>query len=1098
MKLKYSWALLLMLAYTSGWAQKKNTAVTKPTEPAKKEVKDKRAEALGGLQWRSIGPAVTSGRISDLAINPHNFSEYYVAAASGGVWKTTNHGVTFSPVFDGQGSYSIGCITLDPNNPATVWVGSGENNNQRSVAYGDGIYKSTDGGKSWKNMGLKNSEHIGMIRVVPGQPNTVYVAAYGPVWSAGGDRGIYKTTDGGKTWNRIHHVSDDTGFNEIHLDPRDPNTLYACAHQRRRSVFSYIGGGPESALYKSTDGGATWNKCNNGLPKGDVGRIGLAISPVNPDMVYAIVEASDKGGGIYRSTDRGESWSKMSGYSTSGNYYQEIFCDPKDVDKIYVTDVFFKTSDDGGKTMKNLGEKHKHVDNHALWINPNDTKHLLVGCDGGLYESYDGGDTWNFKANLPITQFYKVTTDNSYPFYYVYGGTQDNFSLGGPSRSISANGIPNSDWFITQGGDGFESAVDPEDPNIVYAQAQYGYLTRYDRKSGENVDIRPVENPGEPAYRWNWDAPLSVSQHRSSRLYFAANKVFKSEDRGNSWTVISPDLSRQLDRNKLEIMGKVWSMDAIAKNGSTDIYGQITSLAESKLDEQLLYAGTDDGLVHVTTDGGKNWRKIDNIPGCPKQSYVGQIIASQHDKNVVYVCFNHHRYGDFKPYVFKSSDMGMTWKAIHGNLPERGSVYTLGEDHVDTQLLFAGTEFGVFVSFQGGDQWTALKNGLPTIAVRDLDIQRRENDLVIATFGRGFYVLDDYTPLRGLKESDLDKAAFIFPVKESLMYHQSLPLGIRGKGFLGESHYAAKNPSPGAVFTYFVKEEIKTLKQKRKDAEKEADKNKTAISYPTFDAMRAEDRQPEPYFLFVITDAQGKVVRRMKTGTGTGIQRISWNFRYDHTYPTSAPEGAPDNPFAGETLGRMAAPGMYAVQLFKYEDGVVSSLTEPVKFSIKALNNATTATDNYAAKLAFSEKVAGAIQQLSLVNEYFESLKGKLDPVKKALLMTPSLPLTLQKEVYDVEQQLHNISVALYGDQSLARREFETLPDINTRIGTVEGTIWSNSSPPTQTAVRSLEVALEALNGVKTQLRQADATISNVEKQLNAAGAPYTPGRKPE
>ena len=443
-------------------AQKKMETVSKPKAPdSLKNI------SLAGLSFRSVGPAITSGRIADIAVNPQNHSEYYVAAAAGGVWKTSNAGVTFNPVFDGEGSFSRGCLAIDPTNTNVVWVGSGENNNQRVVGYGDGIYKSEDGGKSWKNMGLKNSEHIGRIAIDPTNSDIVYVAAYGPLWKSGGERGIYKTTDGGKNWKQVLQVSEHTGFNEVMVDPRNPNIIYAAAHQRQRKVFTYIGGGPESALYKSTDSGVTWNKMMTGLPTVDIGRIGLNYSPANPDVLYAVVEVPEGKGGIFKSTDRGASWGKQSGYSTSGNYYQKIFCDPKDVNKIFVINSYMGVSKDGGKTVSNLGEKSKHIDNHVIWIDPSNTDHYLVGCDGGVYESFDAAENWQFKANLPVTQFYKAATDNAFPFYHIHGGTQDNFSIGGPSRTLSANGIMNSDWYFTSIGDGFESQVDQSNPDIV-------------------------------------------------------------------------------------------------------------------------------------------------------------------------------------------------------------------------------------------------------------------------------------------------------------------------------------------------------------------------------------------------------------------------------------------------------------------------------------------------------------------------------------------------------------------------------------------------------------------------------------------------------
>ena len=742
-------------------AEPAKPAAAKKAEPAKKtdeaEAKDEKpkggwsADTWSGLELRGIGPAVTSGRVVDIAVDPTDTKRWYLAVASGGVWKTENGGTTWTPVFDGEGSYSIGCVTIDPKNPNVVWVGTGENNSQRSVGYGDGVYKSEDGGKSWKNVGLKASEHIGKIVVNPKDSNVVYVAAQGPLWAPGGDRGLYKTTDGGKTWNAVLTIDENTGVTDVVMDPRDPDTLIAASYQRRRHVFTLIDGGPGSGVHKTTDGGKTWKKITSGLPKEEMGRIGLALAPTEPDTVYALVEtaAANKAGGTFRSTNRGESWEKRGDYVPGGPmYYQEIFVDPKDAERLYSMDVFLKVSDDAGKTWRNLGERYKHVDNHAIWIDPDDTDHYLVGCDGGLYQSFDRAATWQFVGNLPVTQFYRVDVDNSSPVYYVYGGTQDNNTLGGPSRTLNAHGIANHDWFVTWGGDGFHARIDPTDPNIVYSTLQHGVLGRYDRRSGEAVLIQPQEKPGDDPLRWNWDSPLVLSPHKPTRLYFAAQRVFRSEDRGDSWTPISEDLTRKIDRNKLKVMGKVWGPDAVAKGASTSFYGNIVSLDESPLVEGLLYVGTDDGLVQVSEDGGKAWRRQETFPGVPEMSYVSDLFASRFDANVVYATFNNHKAGDFKPYVLRSGDRGRTWTSVTADLPARGSAWTIAEDTVEKELLFAGTEFGLFFSRDGGKKWVQLKGGMPVIAVRDLAIQKREGDLVIATFGRGFYVLDDLTPLR--------------------------------------------------------------------------------------------------------------------------------------------------------------------------------------------------------------------------------------------------------------------------------------------------------------------------------------------------------------
>ncbi len=1084
-------AAVTILFISSAKAQTKGAAPATDNSPFN-------SATFSGLSLRNVGPAVTSGRILDIAVNPENHSEYYLATAGGGVWKTTNAGVTFNPIFDDEGSFSIGCISIDPNNPNVVWVGTGENNNQRSVSYGDGIYKSENGGKNFKNMGLKTSEHIGMIAIDPQNSDIVYVAAYGPLWSDGGERGIYKTMDGGKNWKKILNVSDRTGFNEIHIDPANPQILYACAHQRRRHEWTYISGGPESALYKSNDAGETWDKIMNGLPTEDIGRIGLAISDVNPDYLYAVVETAGDKGGVFRSTDRGASWEKRNGMYTAGNYYSEIIADPVDLQKIYVLNTINQVSLDGGKTFAALGEKDKHVDNHALWIDPVDNHHYLAGCDGGLYESFDAAQNWSYKGNLPITQFYKVALDNATPFYNIYGGTQDNNSLGGPSRTISSSGIINADWFVTTGGDGFESQVDPRDPNIVYAQSQYGGLVRYDRKSGEATDIRPVDPPGEEPLRWNWDAPLQVSAHSATRLYFAANKLFRTDDRGNNWKAISPDLTRQIDRNKLPVMGKVWSIDAVAKNQSTSIYGNIISFSESPIKEDLLFVGTDDGLIQITSDGGKSWTKIDKVGGVPEHSFVGFLLASQHQENVVYAAFNNHRMGDFKPYLFKSSDGGKSWTSISSNLPERGSVYSIAEDFVNPDLLFAGTEFGLFFSIDGGKKWIQLKGGLPTVPIRDLAISKRESDLVMATFGRGFYVLDDYSPLRYLKPETLNETAHVFPIKDALMFMQSAPYGHRGKAFQGESFYTAENPPVGAVFTYYLKESLKTKKQKRQELEKEKVKKGEPVDYPSFDQMREEDNEEAPYLLFTVADEGGRVVRRMKAPASKGLSRIVWNFRYPTTAPAGNPEPDLSNPYAEPDEGPLALPGKYTVTLSKYEDGKFTDLVSPQTFQAVALNAATlTATDKKAV-LEFSQKVAELRRAVEGVILFESEMKTRVSQVRKAVFNSPQSKMDLESQIVATDKKLKELEVKLIGDASVAKHEFPTSPSISDRIEGVVYGVWNVTSAPTGTQLDSYKAAAKGFADILSQIKSINTDLMKLETQLETDKAPYTQGRLPE
>jgi len=1058
------YSLLFIMATCCACAQQKNTI---------------EASTVSSLSFRMVGPALTSGRVSDLAIHPSNTNTWYVATASGGLWKTENHGITFKPIFDSYASYSIGCVKIAPSNSNTVWVGTGENNNQRSVSYGDGVYKSLNGGKSFKNMGLKNSEHIGSIVIHPSDENTIWVAAYGPLWSSGGDRGVYKSTDGGESWKKTLEISEHTGIAEIHMDPSNSNILYASAHQRRRREWTFISGGPESGVYKSTDGGETWREINKGLPAGYMGRIGMAISPADPNVVYAIVEARYGKNGFYKSVNQGENWSKQSSYSTSGNYYQEIFCDPKDVDKVFSMNTYMHHTEDGGKNFKRTGEKNKHVDNHCIWIDPSNTNHWVVGCDGGVYETYTHAKEWYYYSNLPIIQFYKVATDNDAPFYNIYGGTQDNNSMGGPSATNNAAGILNSDWFITNGGDGFESASDWSNPNITYAQAQYGWIVRYDKASGEKVPIQPMPGENEAAYRWNWDSPLLVSRHKASTIYFAANKLFKSTNRGDDWSTISPDLSRQLDRNKLPVMGQVWTMDAVMKNRSTTIYGNIVALDESPIQQGLLYAGTDDGLIQVTKDDGKTWSKIDNIKGMPERTKVNMLTASLHNVNEVFVAFNSQRSGDFTPYLLRSTDQGKTWESISSNLPERGNVYCIKQDHVNPDLLFVGTEFGAFFSNDKGQSWTKL-GGLPTIAVYDLDIQQRENDLVAGTFGRGFYVLDNYTPLRTIDQTILDKKAHLFPVKDALLYVPADPLGLGGTGFQGHNMWAAKNPSYGATFSLYIKEIGQTLKAKRQKKEKELEKNGEDVFYPTFDQIRAEDLEEKPVLVWQIFDASGNEIRRMRTSPKKGIQRQSWNLRTNTT-----------DPIGSKGKGFLVTPGEYSVSVVHIKDGKSEQLINKQKFTVKGLNNQTLIAKNPEELKAFRAEVAELNRQVSGTEKVMRETKEKIELIEKALLGYPNTDLMLMETIRSMKVSYKDLEVTMWGDRARSSRDFETVPSISGRLGMVGYQLYQNTAGVSNTHRANKSIAEKQYKDLKIKLNQIIAYLKAVENKLDGI-IPYT------
>ncbi len=822
------------------------------------------------LQFRSVGPAIMGGRIDDFAVVEGNPHTVFAATASGGLWRTVNNGVTWEPLFDNEAVSSIGDVEIVQSNPEVIWVGTGEANNRQSSSWGNGVYKSTDGGKTWANVGLKDTHHIGRIVIDQKNPDTVYVAAQGHLWGANKERGLYKTTDGGKTWANVKFINEDTGFTDIAMDPSDSNTLYAAAYQRRRTPFGYQGGGPGSGLYKTTDGGTTWTKLTNGLPTGDAGRIGLDIYRKDPKVVYSIYEHATESG-VYRSDDKGETWKKQSVTNPRPAYYSQIRVDPSNDQRVYVLGASWYVSENGGKNFQVSPFGRIHGDYHALWINPANSNHLLAGSDGGIHFSYDKGKTWDFINTIALGQFYEVGFDFRKP-YWVYGGLQDNGSWGAPVFTLNATGLSNDEWIRVGGGDGFYNVVDPKDPNTIYTESQNAGIVRLNMLSGESKFIRPQPEEGSrERYRFEWNSPILISPHNNRRIYLGGNRLFISNDRGDNWTTITADLTKAINRDRLPIMGVEVKSNVLSGHDGQENYSHITTIAESPFKEGVLWVGTDDGNVQLSRDGGKSWKNVtEKIPGVPVNTYVTRVIASHAAAGRAYVTLDGHRNDDFKSYVFATEDFGESWRAITTGLPYPANV--IREHHRNHNLLVAGTEFGLWFSFNRGASWMRLKNNLPTVPVDDIQIHPRDNDLILATHGRSLWVLDDVTPLEQMTETVAAAEAHLFNTRPATTWRI-----YNHKASTGHKTFIANNPPTGAVISYYLREKAK-------------------------DKVR-----------ITVHDRSGAMVRDFTATNEPGIQRVTWDCRHQSPLPgqTSGNSG-----FAGAfPRGPRVLPGEYTLKL---------------------------------------------------------------------------------------------------------------------------------------------------------------------------------------
>jgi len=892
-------------------------------------------EAFARLEWRSIGPANMGGRIADVEGVPGDPNVVYVASASGGLWKTTNGGVTWKPIFERQGTLSIGDIALAPGNPDVVWVGTGESNVRNSVSFGDGVYKSTDGGKSWQHMGLKDTEHICAIAINPQNPDIVYIAALGHAFGPNEERGVFMTTDGGKTWTRTLYIDNQHGASDLEIDPTNPNILYAGMWSFERKPWTHRSGSEKGGVYKSIDGGRTWNKLTNGLPK-LMGRIGVRVAPSNPNVVYVIVEAKE--GTLYRSDDRGETFklaSKNTDIVSRGFYYTRVRVDPTNENHIFAVASTLFTSVDGGKTFRSITGR-THIDYHALWLDPKNPKRMWNGQDGGIAVTYDGGETWEAVYNIPLGQFYQVHADNRSPFYYVMGGLQDNGSWTGPSRTREPSGIMNDDWRMVSFGDGFYVINNPDDPEVYLSESQGANIVWTDFRTREQQSVNPWghNSGGGPAagqkYRFNWNSPIVFSAHDKTTVFLAGNVVFKSPDFGKTWEQISPDLTTN-DPEKLKDAGGPVAFE----NSTAEYHSTIISIAESPIQSGLIWVGTDDGNLQITRDGGKNWANIiGNVSGVGKNSPVSHVEPSRTSADTAYIAFDRHMFDDFRPYIFKTTDGGKSWTNISGNLPAKAYVLVVREDPKNTNLLYAGTELGLFASYNGGKDWLPLNlKNLPNVSVHDILVHPRENDLILATHGRGLWIFDDATPIQRMNQQILDSSAYLFPIRPALRYASRFT-----RYGIGDKQFNGPNPPPGALITYYLKDKVD---------------EKTTFKVQVF-------------------DRDGKLVQDIeKPSREKGLNRVAWNLRLGGP-EVRRPPTEEQLAFGGAARGPQVLPGTYTVKLTA-GDKVLEERVE-----VKLDPGIKTSTTDLQQALEMQLKLRDMQSTMNLSLRFLDSLKDQL------------------------------------------------------------------------------------------------------------------------
>lgn len=1127
------------VAYAQSQPAQEKPAKAKPAKAAKEKPaaaapapaaeKPNYEAILNNLKFREIGPAIMGGRIDDFAVVESNPGIVFVGTASGGVLKSVNGGTTWEPVFDNEAVSTIGDVTIAPSDPSIVWVGTGEPNNRQSSSWGNGVYKSTDGGKTWMHMGLKETHHIGRIVIHPSDPNVVYVASPGRLWGPSRERGVFKTTDGGKTWTNVLFINEDTGVIDIALDHRSPGTLYAAAYQRRRTAFGFNGSGPHGGLYKTTDGGAAWKKLEKGLPwdpsprpvasaaggpgfgggfpqaappppppapaptgPQEIGRIGVTLYRSRPDIVYTIIE--HKNGGVFRSEDKGETWTRMSNTNPRPMYYSQIIVDPNNDQRIWVMGAPMYFSEDGGRTFRTNLVTRIHGDYHAMWINPADSDHMLVGSDGGIHWTHDRGRTWDFVNTLPLGQFYEIGVDMSKP-YNVCGGLQDNGSWCAPSATLYARGISNDEWFNVAGGDGYYVQIDPTDPNILYAESQDGNVLRRDLRTRESKSIRPQPAEGEPRYRFQWNSPIVISAHDPKTIYYGGNFLFKSADRGDNWTKLGGDLTTGAERDKLPIMGEVPDKDTLSRHDGVQQWPCITAVSESPLSPSVLWVGTDDGNLHLTRDAGRTWKNVaEKVPGVPKGTYVSRVSASRHAEGTAYVTFDGHRNNDFNIYVFTTTDYGETWKAISNGLPANNGVVNVVREHRrNPDLLFAGTEYGAFVSFDRGANWSKIKMNLPTVPVDDIAIHPRENDLVFGTHGRSIWILDDITSLEQMNDRVAASEFHLFDVRPATAWRLH-----NHKASTGHKIFLGPNPPNGAIIQYYLKRKV------------EEDQPPAQSATPGATAPQAGAEQPRRSKVKVtFLDSEGNTVRELD-GTGeAGINRVVWDLRYRSPIPPGPPVAGPGFGlgFAAQQAGSRVDPGQFTVKVSV--EGKEASKTIVVEDDPRIT---ISAADRAARRQAINQ-LAPLMGQVVMAQRGITGLGTSLSNETEAWKRPGAarIPENVKTAAEELAKKVQEVCKKFATPTQCGAQPTEGLgsagpplvdlgPTLPQRVGQVLLQLEGYTAAPTAwqlDQVRILSSLVPEAAGVVRKLVQEDLAALN--KLMNEAGVPHisipTPGR---